>query len=417
MSAGTLYHIAFSVDLSDPAKRHVYINRTAETMSWDTYFDNGIGADATAATITWFNNIDATLLLKADAGHLYSAPGQYLDISNVTNLNKFIDTGGEAVDLGADGSTPTGVAPLMYFKGAAATFHTNLGTGGAFSVAGGTITDTALELSGDENPTGEVSDDNNVAGVLKRLLLDGGVPENNIVLADVDQLDADAGYVTGIIVRTQTYREAIDAIRVGAAAWVAPNRLGQYNMRQIQDPSGTPAATFRLFEYPNVAGLNDFAIKKLERLVSNDEGRGVPTWQITVNYLRMWAVQSGDELAGSVTEADKAKYSREYRSVTVEDSTIKNQFPLAGTLTVDTLLTTEADAQALADHLLSLFGVRRDLFRLKASYDVPLAGAVDLGDVVKVYHPRFGLSGGRLFNVHGIQYDARKFDLELELWG
>ena len=153
-------------------------------------------------------------------------------------------------------------------------------------------------------------------------------------------------------------------------------------------------ATFRLFEYPNVAGLNDFAIKKLERLVSNDEGRGVPSWQVTVNYLRMWAVQSGDELAGSVTEADKAKYSREYRSVTVEDASIKTQFPLAGTITVDTLLTTEADAQALAEHLLSLFGVRRDLFRLKASYDVPLAGAVDLGDVVKVYHPRFGFRAG-----------------------
>ena len=251
-----------------------------------------------------------------------------------------------------------------------------------------------MDLSGDENPTGDVSDDNNIAGILKRLLLDSGVSTNDLVLADIDQLDADAGYTAGIIIRAQTYREAIDAIRIGAAAWVAPNRLGQYNMRQIQPPSGTPVATIRLFEYPNVAGLNDFAIKKLERLVSNDEGRGVPSWQITVNYLRMWAVQSGDELAGSVTEADKAKYSREYRSVTVEDASIKTQFPLAGTMTVDTLLTTEADAQALAEHLLSLFGVRRDLFRLKASYDVPLAGAVDLGDVVKVYHPRFGLSGG-----------------------
>ena len=95
----------------------------------------------------------------------------------------------------------------MYFKGAAATFHTNLGTGGAFSVAGGTITDTALELSGDENPTGEASDDNNIAGVLKRLLLDVGVPENNIVLADVDQLDADAGYVLGLsFARKRTVR-------------------------------------------------------------------------------------------------------------------------------------------------------------------------------------------------------------------
>jgi len=42
---------------------------------------------------------------------------------------------------------------------------------------------------------------------------------------------------------------------------------------------------------------------------------------------------------------------------------------------------------------------------------------VDLGDVVRVVYPRFGLSGGKLFNVHGIQYDARKFEVEMELWG
>ena len=61
--AGTLYHIVFSVDISDPAKRHVYINRAAEAMSWDTYSSitrlRPLGRMLTAATITWFNNIDA----------------------------------------------------------------------------------------------------------------------------------------------------------------------------------------------------------------------------------------------------------------------------------------------------------------------------------------------------------------------
>jgi hypothetical protein len=243
------------------------------------------------------------------------------------------------------------------------------------------------------------------------------VASGDIVSADVAQLATDAPYNTGVVIRTENYREAVDAIRAGAAAWVAPNRLGQYNMRQIQEPSGSPVATFRRFDYPNVAGEDDFAIKRLERLVSNDDGRGVPVWQVTVNYLRLWSVQSADALADSLSEEEKAFYSREFRSVTVEDSSIKAQFPLAGSITVDTLLSEEADAQELAEHLLSLVGVRRDLYRLVADYDVPLAEAVDLGDVVQVYYPRFGLSGGQLFNVHGIQYDARKFEVELELWG
>ena len=153
-SAGTLYHIAFAIDLSDPALRHVYINRVSETMTWNAYTEFSI--DPTLPSINWFASglVSGPFLFKGDVGHLYNAIGQWLDLSNVTNLNKFIDVAGEAVDLGADGSTPTGTAPLMYFKGAAASFATNLGTGGAFSVAGGSITDTAVELSGDDNPTG-----------------------------------------------------------------------------------------------------------------------------------------------------------------------------------------------------------------------------------------------------------------------
>ena len=46
-------------------------------------------------------------------------------------------------------------------------------------------------------PLGDVSDDNNIAGILKRLLLDSGVSTNDLVLADIDQLDADAGYTVG----------------------------------------------------------------------------------------------------------------------------------------------------------------------------------------------------------------------------
>jgi len=41
---------------------------------------------------------------------------------------------GKPVDLGPNGSTPTGSAPSLFFSGNATSFATNQGTGGAFTL-------------------------------------------------------------------------------------------------------------------------------------------------------------------------------------------------------------------------------------------------------------------------------------------
>ncbi len=50
-------------------------------------------------------------------------------------------SGSAPANLGSDGSTPTGTAPLIYLKDPAALFATNSGTGGNFTVKTGTLTD------------------------------------------------------------------------------------------------------------------------------------------------------------------------------------------------------------------------------------------------------------------------------------
>jgi hypothetical protein len=71
-----------------------------------------------------------------DSADWYFAPGQFLDLSIEANRLKFIDVGGKPVDLGANGETPTGTAPAVFFSGDATGFATNKGTGGAFSLTG-----------------------------------------------------------------------------------------------------------------------------------------------------------------------------------------------------------------------------------------------------------------------------------------
>lgn len=84
--------------------------------------------------------------LLGDLADVWIAPGQFIDFSIEENRRKFIDANGKPVNLGSDGSTPTGSAPAVYFSGDAATFAVNRGNGGASTVAG-TLTNATTSPS------------------------------------------------------------------------------------------------------------------------------------------------------------------------------------------------------------------------------------------------------------------------------
>lgn len=69
-----------------------------------------------------------------------------LDFSSEAVRRNFIDADGKPVDLGTDGSTPTGAAPLIYFRRvpgeSAASYAVNKGSAQDF-VVNGTLTDSA----------------------------------------------------------------------------------------------------------------------------------------------------------------------------------------------------------------------------------------------------------------------------------
>jgi hypothetical protein len=77
--------------------------------------------------------------LNGALAELYLAP-TYLDLSVESNRRKFSTADGKPADLGANGSTPTGSAPLIYLSlrsGDAVTdFATNRGGGGNFGITG-----------------------------------------------------------------------------------------------------------------------------------------------------------------------------------------------------------------------------------------------------------------------------------------
>lgn len=136
-AGATWLHILASWDLAN-SKGFLYVNDASDLAGSPTLTNDTI--DYTYANWGICGTTGGLLLFNSCVAEFYFAPGQYLDFSVVGNRRRFISANGKPVWLGADGAIPTGTAPLVYQRvadgAAVATFATNLGTGGDFSITG-----------------------------------------------------------------------------------------------------------------------------------------------------------------------------------------------------------------------------------------------------------------------------------------
>ena len=135
-------HIATAIDLSVPVA-HLYVNGVSD-LATTTTLTSSATMDFTTNYSSVGSVIGGDLKFDGDMADIWFGPGQFLDLSVAANLRKFYGPNGGAVDLGADGSTPTGVQPAQYFTGATATWHNNVGSQGSFG-ENGALTDAATD--------------------------------------------------------------------------------------------------------------------------------------------------------------------------------------------------------------------------------------------------------------------------------
>jgi hypothetical protein len=131
------HHIMFSIDLSNTAKRYVYLDGALNSIPWTTYTDAVIDFTRTEHSVGAFTN--GNIKFDGDIDDLWINLGAYMDLSDAANRAKFRDASGNPVDLGATGEKPTGSAPEVYLSsrgGGLAGFATNKGTGGGFTLTG-----------------------------------------------------------------------------------------------------------------------------------------------------------------------------------------------------------------------------------------------------------------------------------------
>ena len=137
LASSTWLHILASWDLSTTTT-NLYVNDVSDKTIITATVNDTI--KYTEANWSIGALVGGTSKLNGCIADFYYAPNQYLDFSIADNRRKFISADGKPVNLGTDGSLPTGTAPIIYFHldpaEAPADFATNRGTGGNFSITG-----------------------------------------------------------------------------------------------------------------------------------------------------------------------------------------------------------------------------------------------------------------------------------------
>ena len=123
-------HVNASWDLAQTIG-YLYINGVDDLNSENTTF-----TDDTIEYTKGFHQVGATedgvSPLSARLAQVYINFAEFVDLSIATRRKAFYDKG--VVELGSDGSDPTGNDPIVFLDNPLASWHTNLGYGGNFTV-------------------------------------------------------------------------------------------------------------------------------------------------------------------------------------------------------------------------------------------------------------------------------------------
>lgn len=222
--------------------------------------------------------------------------------------------------------------------------------------------------------------------VLTRLLGKAGYGSGAWESADITALDAaDSSEVGLYLAGRETVEEAVDRVVRTVGAWWSVGETGKFRVQQFAAPSGS--STFSI-----VPGM---IADRLEIVAGTEGLGGVPRYRTTLTY----ALSDTLALDGAVVAAWVATLT---------------QHPTAGDVTEPTWYASQGAAQAEATRRNDLLRVTRRAYRVT----VPLGdvSGVRLGSVGTLTYPRFGLSGGVLVRVIGVEPDARRGLVTLTLW-
>jgi hypothetical protein len=254
---------------------------------------------------------------------------------------------------------------------------------------------------------GTTPDDRTAAALFRAVLEDrAGIAPTAISSADLAALSAVQSAQLGFYYRTAVTMQAVlDDIATTVGAWWGTDTAGQLRLVRLDAPSGAPVLS---------VGPSD--LRTLQRVPLADDGAGLPVHEVTVRGGRNHTVQTTG-LVGIVGAARRARLAQPYQDAIARDPAVLVKHPLSPERTVETGFACVADAQREADRLLALYAVQRDRYECTISADDAALAALDLGAVLSLRYPRYGLDAGKLVRVLGYQLDPVRGSADLTVWG
>ena len=137
---GEWHHALFSVDSTNRSLDQLYIDDVDVTNSQATTFTAFGGGEQVSIGAFGSSTATGSEFNYGSLADVWVNFNTKIDFSAQTNRRAFIDASGNPVDLGEDGSKPTGSAPDIFLSGDTDDWHTNKGTGGGFTENGALTT-------------------------------------------------------------------------------------------------------------------------------------------------------------------------------------------------------------------------------------------------------------------------------------
>lgn len=232
----------------------------------------------------------------------------------------------------------------------------------------------------------------------------GGLASGELDATSVTTLDSANAAEVGIWVGTDgaSIGEVLDQVLGSVGGYWVANRTGTFEVGRLELPTGTAVIT-----------LEDWQVlEDIERVRVADQGGGIPAWRIELLYRKNYTVLRPADVADVASLARQNVVTTEWRAVTASDTDTQAQHPLAPEKQIETLLTTEADADTEVARLLTIFGGFIEMLRVPLA--IEYAEDISLGDVVELDLSRYNLNNVK-FRVTGAveEYEAGVVTFEM----
>lgn len=271
--------------------------------------------------------------------------------------------------------------------------------GGMFrlgSSPAGAITCDAYELS--------TFDDNTLGGIIQRIVTSvNGISIDDVISVDLADFN-DSGVFGLYVTDDLTISDAIDQLLAGFQAWWGFNNIGQFTIKRLEIPGTVSVAHLTLVEI--------LSLDQRDAVINNNYS---PTWKVSLGYRKNWTIQDAESLAGSVPVPKIAFLTKQYRYVAESNIVTQDNFKLSQDITVDTLSMQQSRAVDLAFNMQSFLGKKTFFYDVELSIDITLLSVLDLGAVLSIDYPRFGLATIYM-PVVKIEADYQNNKVRLTLW-